>query len=118
MFDFCIQLGQPLLIGAQVLTGLFPRAVHLLLLALVLLARVARVRDGLLDVVHLGAGGIELALHAVELVVRLGLRDAQAFDLGLDRAQRGDNAFQLGFLAADGSCRARAHPRPGGASAG
>ena len=90
-FELRRQLVEPALhfiharhVRLQMGARLAPRAVDLFLFAQLVLARLARVLDGLLEARDLGAHGIELRLHRVEAVHRLGLLGADFFDLGFD----------------------------------
>ncbi len=105
LFQLRRQLLEPALqffharhIRLQMLAGLAPGAVDLFLLALLVFARLARVLDGLLEARNLGADGIELGLHRVELVHRLGLLGADFFDLGFDAALLRQHGVQRRLL--------------------
>ena len=92
------QLFEFLCVVGQMPAGLFPGTVELLLFTPMLLARIVRMLDRLLETADLGTGGVEFALHLVEMIAGVGLPHAQFLDLGLAGTQLGDGRLQCGFV--------------------
>src|SRR3569833_1628984 len=93
------ELFDQIAIGLEVRLHLVPGALDLAQLALLLLARVFRVLNGLLEARDLGAGLIGPRLHLVEGVGVFDVLFALALDVGLDVAQHRDFRFELGLEA-------------------
>ena len=92
------QCFEALAVGVKMRTGVGVGAIKLFLFAHQPRMGFARVLDGLFEARDLGASGIVLALHDVEMFVGLGLARAQLLDPGLDRALPRERGIERGLV--------------------